>query len=148
MDLISWLYWAQHQMLLHTWPADMWASMLILCGDSPLSRPINRNQSRCQTWNHFTNCSQFFFFCWRSRVQWTMIETSVKRAALMAVTQDPCFYLFWLILSISAWLNNASPAACDVDTAKPAFDILAKWVKRQHTGWGRGGREERGLEVG
>lgn len=62
-----------------------------------------------------------------------MMETSVKRAALMAVIQDTCFYLFWLILSISAQLNNASPAACDVDTAKPTFDFLSKWVKRQHT---------------
>lgn len=72
-----------------------------------------------------------------------MIETSVKRAALMAVTQDPCFYLFWLILSISAWLNNASPAACDVDTAKPAFDFLSKWVKRHKTHRLRTGRKGR-----
>lgn len=50
----------QHWMLSSTWPADMSASALIVWGDSPLSRPINRNQSRCQTWNHSTNRSQFF----------------------------------------------------------------------------------------
>ena len=68
----------------------------------------------------------------------------------MALSQDPCFYLFWLILSISGRPNNDTPAACDVDTAKPAFDFLSKWVKRQQQAEerGRGGKEgeEKGRE--
>lgn len=62
----------------------------------------------------------------------------------MSVTQDSCFYLFLRILSIPAGLNNASPAACDGDTAKPDFDFLSKWVKRQHTGRGRRGAGSNG----
>lgn len=87
--------------------------------------------------------------CSGPRVQWTMIQTSVKRA-LMALTQDPCFYLFLLILSISAQPNNDTPAACDVDKAK-AFDFQSKWVKRQHTCRGRRGEGwvlEEGLQKG
>lgn len=52
----------------------------------------------------------------------------------MAVTQDLRFYLLWLILSVPARPDCDTPAACDVDTAKPAFDFLSKWAKRQHAG--------------
>lgn len=85
-------------------------------------------------------------FLFKAKSSVNHVSDFSQRGPLMALTQDLCFYLFWLILSISARPNNDTPAACDVDTAKPAFDFLSKWVKRQHTGWGRRGREEEGLK--
>lgn len=39
----------------------------------------------------------------------------------MALTQDPCFYLFSLFFPL-----NESFAACDGDAATPAFDFLSE----------------------
>lgn len=100
--------------------------------------PVDTNKLFPWSWKSLLQIVQLLFLLFvRRRVQGPVIQTSVHRAALKALTQDLCFYLFYFILSISGRPTSDTPAACDVDTAKPAFDFLLKWVKRQHTCRGR-----------